>query len=215
MSTAHNCYSHDIDSRTGLRHAPHMTHPRHTTQARTLTEALTAAGFPAEVAAALAEFDSENYQYVRRVRKGDIPQALIDELGSGLEAAQFHGLASVIRIASGSGRAAPQEVTVGQLAEDLMVDASRASRIASDLVDRGFLRRAVSQQDGRRSVLEPTESGLHLLDRFLAAKWDRAIRLFRDWPAEDIVTFSRLFARYNDGMRQLYPAGQGSDRGKN
>jgi DNA-binding MarR family transcriptional regulator len=191
-----------------------MTQPDPSTHTRNLVAALSEAGFTSEVAAALALFEAENYQYIRRVRKGDIPQALIDELGSGLEAAQFHTLASVIRIASGFGRAAPQEVTVGLLAEDLLVDASRASRIASDLVDRGLLRRAVSQQDGRRSVLEPTETGRRLLDRFLAAKWDRTIRLFRDWPAEDILAFSRLFARYNEGIRQLYPAGQAADRGK-
>ncbi|QLQ20688.1 MAG: winged helix-turn-helix transcriptional regulator [Exiguobacterium profundum] len=137
--------------------------------------------------------------------QGDIPQTLIDELGAGLEGSQFHALAAVIRIASGFGRPGPQEVTVGHLADDLLVDASRASRIASDLVDRGLLRRAVSQQDGRRSVLVPTEVSRELLDRFLAAKWNRTIRLFRDWPAEDIVTFARLFARFSAGLREQYP----------
>lgn len=181
-----------------------MTDPR-CEYTRSLSEALAVAGFPAEAAAALAEFDTENYLYVRRVRKGDIPQTLIDELGAGLEGSQFHALAAVIRIASGFGRPGPQEVTVGHLADDLLVDASRASRIASDLVDRGLLRRAVSQQDGRRSVLVPTEAGRELLDRFLAAKWNRTIRLFRDWPAEDIVTFARLFARFSAGLREQYP----------
>lgn len=193
-----------IDFCMGLPHLPAMTDARQD-YARSMTEALAAAGFPAEAASALAEFDSENYLYVRRVRKGDIPQTLIDELGAGLEGVQFHALAAVIRIASGFGRPGPQEVTVGHLAEELLVDASRASRIASDLVDRGYLCRAVSQQDGRRAVLEPTRAGRELLDRFLAAKWARTIGLFRDWPAEDIVTFARLFTRFNDGLREQYP----------
>lgn len=181
-----------------------MTDPR-CDYARSLTEALAAAGFPAGAVTALAEFDAENYLYVRRVRKGDIPQTLIDELDAGLEGVQFHALAAVIRIASGFGRPGPQEVTVGHLAEELLVDASRASRIASDLVDRGYLCRAVSQQDGRRAVLEPTTAGRDLLNRFLAAKWARTIRLFRDWPAEDIVAFARLFSRFSAGLREQYP----------
>lgn len=174
--------------------------------AERLADALTGAGFTPEVAAALVSFDIENYQYVRRVRKGDIPQALVDVLDAGIEPAQFHALAAVIRLGAGFGRDGPGEVTVGHLAEDLLVDASRASRIAADLVDRGFLQRAVSQQDGRRSVLEPTAAGRDLVDRFLQAKWQRTIRLFRDWPEEDILAFARLFRRFGEGMREQYPS---------
>ncbi|QYZ70384.1 MarR family winged helix-turn-helix transcriptional regulator [Neotabrizicola shimadae] len=184
-----------------------MTTAPHDSYVERLTAALAGAGFAPPVAEALAGFDQENYQFIRRVRKGDIPKALIEGLGVEVEPMQFHALAAVTRIASGFGRDGPGEVTVGHLAEDLMVDASRASRLASDLVDRGFLRRAVSQQDGRRSVLEATEAGQALIERFLAAKWERTIRLFRDWPEEDILTFARLFRRYGEGMREQYPSG--------
>lgn len=183
-----------------------MSSPTRPAYADRLTAALTAAGFPDRVAAALAGFDQENFHYIRRVRKGEVPRALIEGLGVDLEPMQFHALGAVMRIASGFGREGPAEVTVGHLAEDLMVDASRASRLVSDLVDRGYLRRSVSQQDGRRSVLEPTEAGRDLIDRFLAAKWERTIRLFRDWPEEDILAFARLFRRYGEGMQQQYPA---------
>jgi hypothetical protein len=40
----------------------------------------------------------------------------------------------------------------------------------------------------------------------LDAKWQRTIRLFAQWSAEDIVTFARLFGRYTEGMREQYPA---------
>ena len=94
---------------------------------------------------------------------------------------------------------------MGLLAEEMVVDSSRASRIAADLVERGLIARAVSQEDGRRSVLVPTEAGLALLNGFLEAKWRRTIQLFRDWPEQDILTFARLFTRYNEGMREQYP----------
>lgn len=203
---AHNFGWHILDSRILLRHPRRMTRDARSDYAARLTAALTAQGFTAEAAAALVGFEAQNFQYVRRVRKGDIPQSLMEELDSGLEATQFDALAALIRIETGHGRPAPQEVTVGLLAEEMQVDASRASRIAADLVERGLVARAVSQEDGRRSVLVPTPAGRDLLEAFLTAKWRRTVRLFRDWPAEDILAFARLFRRYNEGMREQYPS---------
>lgn len=165
---------------------------------------LEASGHAPEVVQALLSLDANNFHFVRRVMKGDVPQNLMGELGVGLEPGQFQALTSVLRIQDGVGRPA-QEATVGLLAEEMAIDPSRASRIAADLVERGFLRRAVSQQDGRRSVLVPTEAARALLADFLRAKWQRSLRLFADWSAEDIVTFDRLYARFTAGMREQYP----------
>lgn len=164
-------------------------------------------GFAPEATEALLDFDIENFAYMRRVKKGDIPQSLMEEVGAEIEPMQFHALSAIARIASGFGRAAPSEVTVGLLAEEMLVDASRASRIASDLVDRGLVARAVSQEDGRRSVLVPTDQGRALLQAFLRAKWRRWMQLFRDWAPEDVQALARLFRRYNEGMREQFPAG--------
>ena len=165
------------------------------------------AGFAPRAAEALLAFDAELFHHVRRVIKGDVPQSLLEELGTDLETTQFHALSALIRIRHGYGRPGPEEPTVGLLAEELAVDPSRASRIASDLVERGYLARAVSQADGRRSVLELTAKAGTLFDAFHRAKWQRTMNLFQDWSAEDIVTFSRLFARYREGMAQQYPQG--------
>jgi DNA-binding MarR family transcriptional regulator len=167
--------------------------------------ALADAGFDAAAIDALLAFDAEHFLYVRRVMKGDIPQSLMDELAAGVEVSQFHALASLLRIRSGYGRGAPQEPTVGLLAEEMCLDPSRASRIAADLVDRGLLTRGVSQEDGRRSILIPTEAAMKLMGAFLIAKWQRNIRVFQGWTTDEIETFSRLFARYNDGIHQHYP----------
>ena len=171
-----------------------------------LAAELRQSGFAPEVAEALLEFDIENFGYMRRVKKGDIPQSLMAEVGAEIEPMQFHALSAIARIASGFGRAAPSEVTVGLLAEEMLVDASRASRIASDLVEKGLVARAVSQEDGRRSVLVPTEAGGALLQSFLRAKWGRWMRLFRDWEPADVQALARLFRRYNEGMREQFPA---------
>lgn len=165
---------------------------------------LEAAGFSEDAAIALLSLDVDHFHYVRRVMKGDVPQSLMEELGSGLEATQFHALSAILRIQGGYGRA-PQEATVGLLAEEMALDPSRASRIAADLVERGLLTRAVSQEDGRRSVLVPTDAAWALLGGFMAAKWQRTMKLFASWSTEDIVTFARLFGRYTDGMKEQYP----------
>ena len=167
---------------------------------------LEAAGFSEDIAIALLSLDADHFMYVRRVMKGDVPQNLMAELNAGVEATQFHALSAIMRIRNGYGRPAPQEVTVGLLAEDLNLDPSRASRIAADLVERGLVARGVSQEDGRRSVLLPTEAAGVLLQAFLMAKWQRTIRLFATWDEADIVTFSALFGRFVDGMREQYPA---------
>ncbi|MGO4908124.1 MarR family winged helix-turn-helix transcriptional regulator [Pseudorhodobacter sp. W20_MBD10_FR17] len=166
---------------------------------------LHAAGLSNAVSDALLVFEAEHFHYMRRIMKGDVPQSLLEELDSGLEATQFHALSAIMRIRSGFGRATPTEPTVGLLAEDLCLDPSRASRIAADLVDRGLIVRAASQSDGRRSILVPTEQAHSLINAFLSAKWTRTLRLFADWPEEDILTFSRLFGRYSEGMREQYP----------
>ena len=113
---------------------------------------------------ALLSLDADQFHHMRRVMKGDVPQTLMRELNARLENTHFQALTSILRIASGYGRPQAQEVTVGLLAEEMNLDPSRASRIAADLVERGLVARAVSQEDGRRSVLVTTEAARTLLD---------------------------------------------------
>jgi DNA-binding MarR family transcriptional regulator len=200
---------HILDSSIGMTQATQMDKKQPNLPPPFLARVLPhlhAAGFSPAASDALLALESEHFLYVRRIMKGDVPQSLMDELESGLEATQFHALSAVMRIKGGIGRPAATEPTVGLLAEELCLDPSRASRIAADLVERGLITRGASQQDGRRSILVPTEQAHDLMSAFLAAKWARTVRLFADWPEEDILTFSRLFARYSEGMREQYPS---------
>ncbi len=178
------------------------TQPRYQERVK---QTLQSSGFSQDAAIALLSLDAGQFLYVRRVMKGCIPQKLMDDLGSGLEATQFHALSAIVRLQCGQGRSAPVEPTIGLLAEEMAVDPSRASRIAADLVDRGYLQREVSQQDGRRSILALTDQAIALFDAFLAAKWQHTVRQFKDWPEQDILDFTRLFAAYIDGIGQQYP----------
>lgn len=208
MSTACICACHILDTCKDFAQINPMSDTRTTHPTDRIKATLQAKGHAPDVVDALLSVDSDHFHFVRRVMKGDVPQSLMDEVNAGLEATQFHALSAILRIRGGDARP-PVEATVGLLAEELALDPSRASRIAADLVDRGLLQRAVSQEDGRRSVLVPTEAAWALMQAFLDAKWQRTLKLFAHWSPEDIVTFARLFRRYAEGMREQYP-GSGS-----
>ena len=204
---AYKCVCHRLDWRMIVCLAEGMSQPEtslHRPQER-IKQSLETAGFSEDAAIALLALDADMFHHVRRVMKGDLPKNLIAELGAGLELTLFHALSAISRIQYGKGRPAPQEVTVGLLAEELNLDPSRASRIAADLVERGYVTRAVSQEDGRRSVLVTTPAARDLMLAFMTAKWQRTMKLFAAWPEDDIVAFARLFGAYVDGMREQYP----------
>ena len=167
---------------------------------------LQAAGHSPAVTEALLEFDATMFQMMRRMVKGELPAQLMAELGAGVELAQFQALTAIMRIQSGMGRAGPAEATIGLVAEEMNVDPSRASRVVADLIAKAYLKRDVSQTDGRKSVLHATASARELFSNFSHLKWQKAMQVFADWSEPDILTFSRLFLRYNDAIRTAYPA---------
>lgn len=91
-----------------------------------------------------------------------------------------------------------EEVTVSAVADHLGVDASVASRMVSDCIAAGHLKRAVSQADGRRTVLELAPAGIELRDRFRAKYRLTFEHVTRDWSKRDQVEFVRLLLRYVD-----------------
>lgn len=88
------------------------------------------------------------------------------------------------------------DATVGSIAEGMRLDPSRGSRLVSDMVGRGLLRRDVSQEDGRRSVIAVTPLGLDVLDDVRRAKLAIIRDVVSDWPDEDIAAFAQLFDRF-------------------
>lgn len=140
----------------------------------------------------------------RMAAKGEIPGRLIAELGLDLELTHFHALTAITRIGTGMDNGLPRAATIGLLAEEMNIDPSRASRIATDLIKRGYLRREAVQDDGRKSGLVLTDTARAVFARFRDRKWDKLIDLFQGWNDEDITRFSALFGRYCDGLREIY-----------
>jgi DNA-binding MarR family transcriptional regulator len=91
--------------------------------------------------------------------------------------------------------ATTEEVTVADVAHQLGVDRSVASRMISDAVRHGYLRRDTSIRDARRARLTLTRSA----ERFLAGMRRHQQRTFEElvahWPAEDRGRFAEYLRR--------------------
>lgn len=86
-------------------------------------------------------------------------------------------------------------VAVGEVARQLGLDHSGASRMVTAAVDAGYLRRRRAETDARRSALELTPSGRDLLAA--SHDWQRArfIELTADWSARDRDRFAAYLDR--------------------
>lgn len=103
------------------------------------------------------------------------------------------------------------EVTVGMVAEILGVDPSVASRMVSDNIKAGYLLRAASQQDGRRTVLELSPEGVALMERFRKHQRDAYDYITAEWSDQERLEFARLMLKYVDSLAGLKERGLAKD----
>ncbi|RSM64347.1 MarR family transcriptional regulator [Actinoplanes sp. ATCC 53533] len=99
--------------------------------------------------------------------------------------------------------AADDEITVGDVAERLGIDPSVASRMVSDCIGAGYLVRAASQRDGRRTVLRLSPDGTATLERFRQHQRAAFEFITRDWPESERLDFARLLLKYVDAIDAL------------
>lgn len=163
-------------------------------------------GFAPEIVQSLLDLDSGVFQWHRMLMKGEVLGKLIEELGLDLDLSHVYAMTAILRLQNGFGRETATQVTVGLLAEELDIDPSRASRIASDLIARGYVRREAAQDDGRKSVLVLTDAAWAVLGQMREQKWSKMSALFEGWSEDEILAFSRLFLRYIDGIARVYRA---------
>lgn len=96
-----------------------------------------------------------------------------------------------------------REVTVGAVADHLSVDPSVASRMVSDCISAGYLIRAASQQDGRRTVLHLSPDGIDLMKRFRRHQRSAYEYITADWPDQERLDFARLMLKYVTAQNTL------------
>lgn len=97
------------------------------------------------------------------------------------------------------------EITVGAVADQLNVDPSVASRMVSDCIDAGYLQRAASATDGRRTVLTLTPEGIALRDHFRQLQRKAFEQITSAWPDAERLEFARLLVKYADASGRHAP----------
>jgi DNA-binding MarR family transcriptional regulator len=147
----------------------------------------------------------------------DIDTSLLDEVGAAFSKLRRSALLNVedpvprkdmtrslvLNIVEEGPEDPEQEITVGVVAERLGVDPSVASRMVSDCITSGYIARAASQRDGRRTILELTDEGRSMLGRFRSHQRKAFEYITRDWSTVDQVEFARLLLRYVDALAEL------------
>ncbi|MFI8966761.1 MarR family winged helix-turn-helix transcriptional regulator [Streptomyces sp. NPDC053493] len=109
----------------------------------------------------------------------------------------------VLRIVLEAEQERTGEITVGAVARHLGVDPSVASRMVSDCIAAGYLVRAASQQDGRRTVLHLSPEGRELMARFARHQRSAYDQVTADWSEHERLEFARLMIKYvasQDGL---------------
>ncbi|WP_409233708.1 MarR family winged helix-turn-helix transcriptional regulator [Rhizobium sp. WCS2018Hpa-16] len=117
-----------------------------------------------------------------------IGRMAIARLAPGLELSHIDVLDVVHRAA--------QPATVGAIADAMRLDPSRGSRVVAEMVGRGLLKREVSQEDARRSLVVITPLGHTILGEMRSAKVSIIREVVSDWPEQDVADFARLFDRF-------------------
>lgn len=92
-------------------------------------------------------------------------------------------------------RRAGAEATVGQVAQQLGLDRSGASRMVAAAAEKGYLEQRRAPSDARRSALALTTAGQDLLDH--SHQWQRAkfVELTADWSSSDRTRFAGYLER--------------------
>jgi DNA-binding MarR family transcriptional regulator len=111
----------------------------------------------------------------------------------------------VVRVVAEAGNHHP---SVGDVAAELNVDASTASRFVAEAVSAGYVERTTCTEDRRRSRLRVTPAGRELLDRGAQVRLRLLSELTADWDESEVVTLATLLGRLGEGARDM-PGGAG------
>src|SRR5262245_52933862 len=92
------------------------------------------------------------------------------------------------------------------LATAVHSDPSTVSRQIAGLVRDGLVERRADPEDGRASVLAPTEAGVKLLEEQRKRTGLALARVVRQWAPEDVETFLDLLDRFVTDHERSLPA---------
>ena len=160
---------------------------------REMVELARQGGLSENAAEAVASIDAVMHKVRRSIQRRDFGRLVMAQLDPSLDVSHLDAISAIAH--KGDDVA---EVTVGLVAERLAIDPSRASRVTSDLVERGYLRRVASQQDARRICLELTGKGANFVEAVRRNKVQVFTRALAQWNEHELMVFAALFERFSN-----------------
>jgi DNA-binding MarR family transcriptional regulator len=158
-------------------------------------------GIPPEVTDRALTLDAIVQQWRRRVQKRELGRMALRELDLPLDLPKLDVLIAIWAPSNEFGRD-DAETMVSTISTRLGIDPSRASRLVSDLIGQGYVKRAVSQQDARRTVVELTEAGQAIVDAVRTIKFLILGEFLSGWSDDEIETFIPMLERYSHWAEQ-------------
>ncbi|WP_435110952.1 MarR family winged helix-turn-helix transcriptional regulator [Nocardiopsis synnemataformans] len=98
-----------------------------------------------------------------------------------------------------------QAPAIGQVARDLEVEQSTASRAINETTKRGLTVRRPCADDQRQVLLELTDLGRQAALRATGNRQEMVAEALADWSEEDVSRFSRLFGAFVEVLSQVEP----------
>jgi DNA-binding MarR family transcriptional regulator len=95
------------------------------------------------------------------------------------------------------------EVSVSDVAQELGIDHSGASRMVAEAAAHGLIVRSVSAGDARKATLSVTETGADLLTEAHAWQQETFERLVSRWSVEDATKLATYLRRLAGEVREL------------
>ena len=80
---------------------------------------------------------------------------------------------------------AQRRASIGEIADVMACDRSNVSRLLDRIARRGLVARRDAESDGRLTVVELSEDGQELVDRFTGRLGSEVRSLLADWPAAE------------------------------
>ena len=154
------------------------------------------AGIDEGTVEAVIGIDALMQTWRRRAMRRELGHKALIDLKIGIDLAQFDVLVAIEAPVDEFGDSTGSETMVATVAERLGIDPSRASRVVSEMVEAGFARRAVSQADARRTIIELTEAGQAIIDAVRAYKFLILGDFLGSWDPADVATFVPLLRKF-------------------
>jgi DNA-binding MarR family transcriptional regulator len=166
------------------------------------------AGIAEATVEAVVEIDALLQNWRRRAMKRELGHRALLDLKIGIDLAQLDVLFAIEAPVDEFGEMAGGETMVASVAERLAIDPSRASRVVSEMVEAGFARRAVSQADARRTIIELTETGRTVVEAVRAYKFLIMGDFLGSWTAEELATFVPLLRKFGHWPEHTGPGAE-------